>query len=72
MGVLAPAGTSGEAVAKLSRAFMAAVRAPEVAQALSSRGVEPVGNTPEEFRAIIAREGPQWREVIRAANIRPE
>ncbi|WP_372623923.1 Bug family tripartite tricarboxylate transporter substrate binding protein [Falsiroseomonas sp.] len=72
MGVLAPAGTPPEAVAKLSRAFMGAVRMPEVAQALSTRGVEPVGNTPEEFRAIIARELPQWREVIRAANIRAE
>jgi tripartite-type tricarboxylate transporter receptor subunit TctC len=72
MGALAPAGTPAEAIAKLSRAFMGAVRAPEVAQALSGRGVEPVGNTPEEFRAIIARELPQWREVIRAANIRAE
>ena len=35
-------------------------------------GVEPVGSTPDEFRALIAREVPQWREVIRAANIRAE
>jgi tripartite-type tricarboxylate transporter receptor subunit TctC len=34
--------------------------------------VESVGTTPEQFRAIIAREIPQWREVIRAANIRAE
>jgi tripartite-type tricarboxylate transporter receptor subunit TctC len=51
---------------------MGAVRTPDVAQQLSSRGVDPVGNTPEQFAAIIAREIPQWREVIRAANIRPE
>jgi tripartite-type tricarboxylate transporter receptor subunit TctC len=72
MGVLAPAGTPADAVAQLSRAFMGAVRTPDVAQQLSSRGVDPVGNTPEQFAAIIAREIPQWREVIRAANIRPE
>ena len=72
MGVLAPAGTPSEPIATLSRAFMAAVRTPEVKERLSTTGVEPVGNTPEEFRALIAREIPQWREVIRAANIRAE
>jgi tripartite-type tricarboxylate transporter receptor subunit TctC len=72
MGVLTPAGTPQEAVAALSRAFMGAVRAPEVADRLAAQGVEPVGNTPQQFRAQIAKEIPQWREVIRAANIRPE
>jgi tripartite-type tricarboxylate transporter receptor subunit TctC len=72
MGVLAPAGAPPEAVSVLSRAFMAAVRSPDTVERLSARGVEPVGNTPEQFRAIIAREIPQWREVIRAANIRAE
>jgi tripartite-type tricarboxylate transporter receptor subunit TctC len=51
---------------------MAAVRERDTAERLTARGVEPVGNSPEEFRAIIAREIPQWREVIRAANIRAE
>jgi tripartite-type tricarboxylate transporter receptor subunit TctC len=72
MGVLAPAGTPPDVIATLSRAFMASVRRPEVAERLSAIGVEPVGNTPEQFRDIIAREIPQWREVIRAANIRAE
>jgi len=72
MGVLAPTGTPSEAISTLSRTFMHAVRAPEVGQQLAARGVESVGTTPEQFRAIIAREIPQWREVIRAANIRAE
>ncbi len=72
MGVLAPARTPPETIAILSRAFMAAARAPDVSQRLAAQGVEPVGNTPEQFREIIVREIPQWREVIRAANIRPE
>jgi tripartite-type tricarboxylate transporter receptor subunit TctC len=72
MGVLAPAGAPEDVVATLSRAFMGAVRAPEVAERLTAQGVEAVGNTPDQFRAQIAKEIPQWREVIRAANIRPE
>jgi tripartite-type tricarboxylate transporter receptor subunit TctC len=72
MGVLAPAGTPAEALSAVHRAFAAAVRTPEVVERLAAQGVEPVGNTPEQFREQIAREIPQWREVIRAANIRPE
>lgn len=72
MGVLAPAGTPAPIVTRLGEAFRDAVRSPEVARALRERGVDAVGNSPEEFRTIIAQEVPQWREVIRAANIRPE
>jgi hypothetical protein len=32
-------------------------------------GVDLVGNRPEAFRALIAREIPQWREVGQAAKI---
>jgi tripartite-type tricarboxylate transporter receptor subunit TctC len=72
MGILAPTGTPAEAIETLSRAARATVRAPDVVERLTAQGVEPVGNTPEEFRALIAREIPLWREVIRAANIRAE
>ncbi|GGJ30257.1 Bug family tripartite tricarboxylate transporter substrate binding protein [Neoroseomonas lacus] len=72
MGVLAPAGTPPDAVGALSRALIAAVRAPDVTERLNAQGVEPVGSSPDDFRALIAREIPQWREVIRASNIRAE
>ncbi|MBU8537230.1 Bug family tripartite tricarboxylate transporter substrate binding protein [Falsiroseomonas tokyonensis] len=72
MGVVAPTGTPPEAIATLSRALMAAARDPEVMARLDRAGVEPVGNTPEDFRALIAREIPLWRQVIRDANIRAE
>jgi tripartite-type tricarboxylate transporter receptor subunit TctC len=72
MGVVAPAGIPAEATAALARALREAVRAPDVLERLTAQGVEPVGSTPEAFRAIIAREIPQWREVIRAAGIRAE
>ncbi|PZW48099.1 tripartite-type tricarboxylate transporter receptor subunit TctC [Humitalea rosea] len=72
MGVVTPTGTPPEVVATLSRALIAAAHAPEVVAHLAASGVEAVGTTPEAFRDIIAREIPQWRQVIRDANIRAE
>ena len=39
---------------------------------LTKDGVDPVGNTPAEFSAQIARELVQWRDLVRAANIKAE
>jgi tripartite-type tricarboxylate transporter receptor subunit TctC len=39
---------------------------------LTKDGVDPVGNTPAEFGAQIARELVQWRELVQAANIKAE
>ncbi|WP_043835854.1 tripartite tricarboxylate transporter substrate binding protein [Muricoccus aerilatus] len=72
MGYLAPAGTPTDAVNRVARAVRDAVRSPSVAGVLSQQGVEAVGSTPEEFAVRIAKEIPQWRDVIRDANIRPE
>lgn len=72
MGLLAPAGTPQDTVRRLAEAVQDVVQAPSLAGHLAQQGVEPVGSTPEAFAAQIAREIPQWREVIRAANIRPE
>jgi tripartite-type tricarboxylate transporter receptor subunit TctC len=33
-------------------------------------GLEPVGNTPAEFTAVIAKETPEWAKVINDAGIR--
>ena len=33
-------------------------------------GLEPVGNTPAEFAAVIRRETPEWAKVIRDAGIK--
>lgn len=72
MGFLAPAGTPAEVIARIAASVQDAVKSPAVAERLAQQGAEPVGSTPAAFTAQIAREIPQWREVIRAANIRPE
>ncbi len=69
IGMVAPAGTPKPIVDKLAAAAMRAMRLPDLVERLRRDGVEPAGGTPEDFRALIAREIVQWREVIAAAKI---
>ena len=55
-GVLAPAQTPMQVVNRLSSEIGAILRVPDVAQTFNDRGIEPVGNTPTEFRAFIEAE----------------
>ena len=71
-GVLAPAGTPKEIVATLSAAIAKAARSPDVRQKLFGQGAEPVGNTPEEFGAMLRAEVVKWRDLVRPAGIKAE
>ena len=71
-GVLAPAATPKDIVTRLAAAINKAAFAPEIKQRLLDQGAELVGNTPEEFGAMLREELPKWAEVIRAAGIKPE
>lgn len=72
MGLLAPAGTPQAIVERLAASAAKAVRSSDLAARLAKDGVDPVGNTPSAFAALVARELVQWRDLVKAANIRPE
>jgi tripartite-type tricarboxylate transporter receptor subunit TctC len=71
-GVLAPAGTPREIVARLHAEIARALRAPDVRERLAADGAEPVGSSPEEFAAFIKSEIDKWARVASAAGIRAE
>jgi tripartite-type tricarboxylate transporter receptor subunit TctC len=71
-GVLAPAGTQREIVARLHGAIARALRDEEVGRRLAADGAEPVGSSPEEFAAFIKSETEKWAKVARAAGIKAE
>lgn len=71
-GVLAPAGTPGEIVAKLNAGMVKALEQPEVRNSLLAEGAEPVGGTPEQFAAHIRSEMERLGKLIREAKIRIE
>jgi len=71
-GVLAPAGTPPEAVARLSKALNAALAQPEVRERFAAAGLETVSSTPAEFAAFIRSEIAKWARVAKEANIKVE
>lgn len=73
VGVVAPAGTPKEIVARLNEEIMKAVHAPDVRARLAEQGVEPAQKaTPEEFGAYIASQIARWSEVAKVAKIEPQ
>jgi tripartite-type tricarboxylate transporter receptor subunit TctC len=68
--LMAPAGTPDAIVAKLRDGVIAAINAPEAKAALEAQGAQPVGNTPAELSAAIARDTARWAKVIRDADIK--
>jgi tripartite-type tricarboxylate transporter receptor subunit TctC len=70
IGMMAPAGTPQAIIDKLAAASAKAARDPGVVERLTRDGVDLVGGTPAEMKALIARELPQWRDLAKAANIK--
>jgi tripartite-type tricarboxylate transporter receptor subunit TctC len=71
-GLLAPAGTPDEIVARINRDTVEALSLPDVKERLSVLGFEPVVSTPAAFGARIKSEIAKWDKVVRAAHIRIE
>jgi tripartite-type tricarboxylate transporter receptor subunit TctC len=71
-GVFVPKGTPPEIVKKLEREFMRIVRLPDVIVRFKPLGIDPVGNSSEEFAKVLASDIARWSEVARAGNIRME
>ncbi len=69
-GLLAPAGTPKDVVDKLHDETVKTLAMPEVRKKFDELGLEPVGNTPAEFAAIIRKETPEWAKVIKDADIK--
>ena len=71
-GLLAPAGTPREIVAKLNSVIVGIVNEKEMTNYLIGQGVDPVTNTPEQFAAYIRNEVPKFAKIVKAAGITPE
>jgi tripartite-type tricarboxylate transporter receptor subunit TctC len=73
-GMMAPAGTPPEVVARLNASLNNALASPAVRQAYAQRGFAAPGgdNSPEAFQRFIGAEIDKWGTVIRAANLSAE
>jgi len=68
--ILAPARTPRAIVERLQRELAAVLRTPAVRERYAALGIEPVGNTPEQFAAQMRADLSRWEKVVKAANIK--
>lgn len=71
-GIVTRAGTPPAIVHKIQRDMAAALEQEDVRAKLAGLGLEPVGNTPEAFDAMIKSETKKWGDIVRKANIKVE
>jgi tripartite-type tricarboxylate transporter receptor subunit TctC len=64
-GVFAPAGTPPAIVKRLNAEIVKIINMPDVKEKLIGLGAEPVGNTSEEFAALVKTEVVKWAEVVK-------
>jgi tripartite-type tricarboxylate transporter receptor subunit TctC len=68
-GLMAPAGTSPEVVARIEKEMIRILQIPSIATKLRESGLEPEGTTASAFGKTIASDLEQWREVVKANKI---
>ncbi len=71
-GIFVPRQTPPAIVKKLEAELTRIIKEPDVVARLKPLGIQPVGNTSEEFARIIAADIARWTEVARAGNIKIE
>jgi tripartite-type tricarboxylate transporter receptor subunit TctC len=70
--ILAPAKTPKSIVTLLHAQLVKTLAQPDVRERLAGHGLEPVGSTPEAFRAHLQRETAKYAKLIKAGGIKPE
>jgi tripartite-type tricarboxylate transporter receptor subunit TctC len=68
-GLLAPAGTPKEIVERIAQEVARAAKDPKVAARLAANGVDPLGDSPQEFAATIAADIAFWTEAVKISGV---
>lgn len=71
-GMFGPAGIPKSVLAKVNAEVARILRSPEVKKVFERDGADVVGNTPEQFSAVLKAEIAKWTKVARAAGIKAE
>jgi len=71
-GIVAPKGTPAPVIAKLVQHIHAMQDDPEVQKRLATGGLEALKETPEQFGARMRRDHERFRDIVKAAKLKPE
>ena len=71
-GIFAPAKTPPAVIARLQKELSAVLQSPFVKERYATLGIEPVGNSPEQFGAQVREDLARWEKVVKAANVKLE
>jgi tripartite-type tricarboxylate transporter receptor subunit TctC len=71
-GLFVPTGTPAEVVKRLHGEAVKALAKPDVRTKLIGAGLEPVGNTPEEFAAYVRTENAKWSKIVRESGAKAD
>jgi tripartite-type tricarboxylate transporter receptor subunit TctC len=69
-GLLAPANTPREIVAKVQQDVARVLATPEMRERFAAQGAVPVGDTPAQFTAFIRSEIDKWTQVVKFSGAR--
>ncbi|RSZ32334.1 MULTISPECIES: tripartite tricarboxylate transporter substrate-binding protein [unclassified Variovorax] len=69
MGLVVPVNTPGEIVSRLQQLVASAIHNPVVLRRLAEYGVDPAGDAPSQFAALLRGESARWHPLIRELNL---
>lgn len=71
-GIVAPAGTPADIIAKLNKELAASIEEPSVKERFVQQGIEIAAGTPEQFGDVIKRGGVQWGNLVTALGLKQQ
>lgn len=71
-GLMAPAGTPPDIIARINREVNQALKSPDVLERFAAQGTEALGGSPEQAAAYVKQELDRWGPVIKRAGIKAD
>jgi tripartite-type tricarboxylate transporter receptor subunit TctC len=71
-GLVAPRGTPSVVIQRLHRDIAATLKEPAIAERMARAGLEPIGDTPQEFGRYLQAEAAKWGKLVKSAGIKAE
>lgn len=71
-GLLAPAGTPSEVIARLNTAENARLKSPDIAAAIAKLGLEPSVLSPQAYATVLGEQVRLWHSVVQETGVKLE